>query len=190
MTIQFTKILTTGEDFQSTSCMLCPECICQTLNLTFSLDVKISLTAILFIVHVLYFPAGFNPVHLVVRQTNGVDAFPTDEHPDRDLSPELVLEETLLSNAPDDFVHLSEDSPASPGVLSNEGADTDSSVLSDEGDAFSKDIGVQCDLVDVLAMLAEYQGNANDEDMPWFVSAMNMQRDDTGACYVINQNYY
>ncbi|XP_078358377.1 uncharacterized protein LOC144643107 isoform X2 [Oculina patagonica] len=122
---------------------------------------------------------GFNPIHLVVRETDGVYALPTDEHLDVESSPKHVLEETQLARAPDDLMHLSGESPVSPGALSNEDTDADSLPF-EEGDAFSKDIGIQCDIVDVLAMLAEYQRNVTDEDMPLFVSAMNMSREDTG----------
>ena len=119
-----------------------------------------------------------------MRQTDEVDAIPTDEHPDIESSPVRVLEETQLANAPDDLIHLPEDFPQSPGALSYGETDAES-LPTDEADATSKDIGVQCGLVDVLAMLAEYQRNANDEDMPWFVSAMNMVREDTGTCVIL-----
>lgn len=140
----------------------------------------------LYVIHCIrsIFGTGFNPIHLVVRQADEVDAIPTDEHPDLESSPVRVLEETQLANSPDDLIHLPEDFLESPGALSNGETDAES-LPSDEPDAFSKDIGVQCDLVDVLAMLAEYQRNANDEDMPWFVSAMNMARVDTGTCVVL-----
>lgn len=131
----------------------------------------------------IYFPTGFNPIHLVVRETDGVDALPTDEHLDIESSPKHVLEGTQLANAPNDFIHLTGESPKNPGASSNEDTDADSLPF-EEGDAFSKDIGIQCDLVDVLAMLAEYQRNATDEDTPLFVSAMNMAREDTGTCTV------
>ena len=159
--------------------MLCLECICQTLselNLIFDLCRIHCMRLILL--------AGFNPIHLVVRQTDEVDAIPTDEHSDIESSPARVLEETPLANAPDDLIHLPEDFPESPGALSYGKTGTES-LPSDEPDSFSKDIGVQCDLVDVLALLAEHQRNANDEDMPWFVSAMNMAREDTGT-YVVS----
>lgn len=132
----------------------------------------------------LILPTGFNPIHLVVRQTDEVDATATDEHPDVESSPVRVLEDTQLANAPDDLVHLPEDFLESPGAMSNGETDAES-LLSDEPDTFSKDIGIQCDLMDVLAMLAEYQRYANDEDMPWFVSAMNMAREDTGTCVLL-----
>ena len=132
----------------------------------------------------LILPTGFNPIHLVVRQTVEVDATATDEHPDVESSPVRVLEDTQLANAPDDLVHLPEDFLESPGAMSNGETDAES-LLSDEPDTFSKDIGIQCDLMDVLAMLAEYQRYANDEDMPWFVSAMNMAREDTGTCVLL-----
>ena len=132
----------------------------------------------------LILPTGFNPIHLVVRQTDEVDAIPTDEHPDVESSPVRVLEETQLANGRDDLIHLPEDFLESPGALSNGETDAES-LPSDEPDTFSKDIGVQCDLMDVLAMLAEYQRNASDEDMPWFVSAMNMAREHTGTCVVL-----
>ena len=140
----------------------------------------------LYVIHCRRFilPTGFNPIHLVVRQTDEVDAIPTDEHPRLESSPVRVLEETQLANAPDDLIHFPEDFLESPGALSNGETDAES-LPSDEPDAFSKDIGVQCDIVDVLAMLAEYQRNANDGDMPWFVSAMNMAREDTGMCMVL-----
>ena len=132
----------------------------------------------------LILPTGFNPIHLVVRQTVEVDATATDEHPDVESSPVRVLEDTQLANAPDDLVHLPEDFLESPGAMSNGETDAES-LLSDEPDTFSKDIGIQCDLMAVLAMLAEYQRYANDEDMPWFVSAMNMAREDTGTCVLL-----
>ena len=119
-----------------------------------------------------------------MRQTVEVDATATDEHPDVESSPVRVLEDTQLANAPDDLVHLPEDFLESPGAMSNGETDAES-LLSDEPDIFSKDIGIQCDLMDVLAMLAEYQRYANDEDMPWFVSAMNMAREDTGTCVLL-----
>lgn len=140
-----------------------------------------------FLLYSLYtfdFLIGFNPIHLVVRQTDEGSAIPTNEHPDIESSPVHVLEETQLANAPDDFIHHPEDFPESPDALSNGETDAES-LPSEEADAFSKDIGVQCDLVDVLAMLAEYQRNANDEDMSWFVSAMNMAREDTGTCMIL-----
>jgi len=126
---------------------------------------------------------GFNPIHLVMRQTDEVDAIPTDEHPVRESSPVHVLEETQLANAPDDLIHLPEDFPESPGVLSHGETDAES-FASEEAEAFSKDIGVQCDLVDALAVPAEYQRNTNDDGMPWFVSAMSMAREDTGTCEI------
>ena len=140
----------------------------------------------LYVIHCRRFilPTGFNPIHLVVRQTDEVDAIPTDEHPHLESSPVRVLEETQLANAPDDLIQFPEDFLESSGALSNGETDAES-LPCDEPDAFSKDIGVQCDIVDVLAMLAEYQRNANDGDMPWFVSAMNMAREDTGMCMVI-----
>lgn len=116
-----------------------------------------------------------------MRQTDEVDAIPTDELPVRESSPVHVLEETQLANAPDDLVPLAEDFPESPGVLSHGETDAESFV-SEEAEAFSKDIGVQCDLVDALAVPAEYQRNTNDAGMPWFVSAMSMAREDTGTC--------
>ena len=120
----------------------------------------------------------------MVRQADGVGALPTDKHLDKESSPERVLQETQLALTPDDFIHLTGDSPESPGALSNEDTDADSLPF-EEVDALSKDIGIQCELVDVLAMLAEYQGNATDEDTPWFVSAMNMTREDTGRRTVL-----
>lgn len=118
-----------------------------------------------------------------MRQTDEVDAIPTDELPVRESSPVHVLEETQLANAPDDLVPLAEDFPESPGVLSHGETDAESFV-SEEAEAFSKDIGVQCDLVDALAVPAEYQRNTNDAGMPWFVSAMSMAREDTGTCEI------
>ena len=118
-----------------------------------------------------------------MRQTDEVDAVSTDEHPVIESSPVHVLEETQLANAPDDFIHGPEDFPDSPGALSNGETDAES-LPSEEADAFSKDIGVQCDLVDVFAMLAEYQRDANNEDMPRFVSAMNVAREGTGTCVI------
>lgn len=118
-----------------------------------------------------------------MRQTDEVDAIPTDELPVRESSPVHVLEETQLANAPDDLVPLAEDFPESPGVLSRGETDAESFV-SEEAEAFSKDIGVQCDLVDALAVPAEYQRNTNDAGMLWFVSAMSMAREDTGTCEI------
>ena len=128
----------------------------------------------------IFFPTGFNPIHLVVRQSDGVDALPTDKHVDQESSPEPVLDDAQLANTPDDFIHLFGDSPRSPSALSNEDTDADSLPFEEE-DALSKDVGIQCDLVDFLAMLAEYQRNVTDEDKSVFVSAMNMAREDTGT---------
>ena len=41
-------------------------------------------------------------------------------------------------------------------------------------------VGIQCDILDDLALLAEHQRNANEDNSPLYVSAMNMARDDTG----------
>lgn len=128
----------------------------------------------------IYFPTGFNPIHLVVRQADGVNALPTNEHLDQESSPEPVLDDTQLASTPDDFIHLFGDSPKSPSALSNEDTDADSLPF-EEVDALSKDVGIQCDLVDFLAMLTEYQRNVTDEDTSLFVSAMNMSREDTGT---------
>jgi len=154
------------------------ECICQTLS-------ELNLIFDHYRIHCIrsILPTGFNPIHLVVRQTDEVDAIPTSEHSDIESSPVRVVEETQLANAPDNLLHRPEHFPASPSALSYGETDAES-LPSDKPDAFSKDIGVQCDLVDVLALLAEHQRNANDEDMPWFVSAMNMAREDTGTCLV------
>ena len=111
----------------------------------------------------------------MVRESNGVDALPTDEHSDVESQFENILEETALANSPINLINLSEDSPRSPHYITSS-----SSWNAEEGDAFSKDVGVQCDLVDFLTMLDEYQKNTNENVMPWFVSAMNMSRDDTG----------
>ena len=121
----------------------------------------------------------------MVRQADEIDALLVDDHPNTGLSSEHIPEETQLSNTPMDLLHLSEDSHECPVSLFNGEIDL---LPSDEVDAFSQDIGVQCDLVDVLAMLAEYRRNSNDDDMPWFVSAMNMTREDTGNVYIIDKS--
>ena len=120
----------------------------------------------------------------MVRQSDSVDAFPTDEHPDEEFPLENVLEETAVDNAPFDSMDLSEDYPGSLHGMPTDETDPDS-WIADDADASSKDIGIQCDLVDFLAMFAEYQKNPDEADVPWFVSAMNMTRDDTGMLMTV-----
>lgn len=132
-----------------------------------------------FIMYMCLFPIGFNPVHLVVRQSDSVDALPTDEHSDVEYPFENFLEETPDANPPSDSMFPSERSTRSLDDMPIDETDPDSWIAK-EGDASSNDIGIQCDIVDLLATLAEYQKNTNEDDLPWFVSAMNMSRDDTG----------
>lgn len=119
-----------------------------------------------------------------MRQSDSVDAFPTDEHPAEEFPLENVLEETAVDNAPFDSMDLSEDYPGSPHGMPTDETDPDS-WIADGGDASFKDISIQCDLVDFLAMFAEYQKNPDEADVPWFVSAMNMTRDDTGMLMTV-----
>ena len=120
---------------------------------------------------------GFNPVHLVVGQSDFVEAFPTDEHPEVEFILENRIEKKTVSNDPNDSMDLSEEGRLHDTPIDETDRD---SWTSEEDNACSKDVGIQCDLVDVLAMLAEYQKNANEDNMPLYVSAMNMTRDGTG----------
>ncbi|XP_022782888.1 uncharacterized protein LOC111323722 isoform X11 [Stylophora pistillata] len=118
----------------------------------------------------------FNPIHLVVRQTNEIDTSLTVDRPNLGATLEHALERTQMSNIPIDMPHLSECSHGC--FLSND----ETNLLPSGASAASlKNIGVQCDLVDVDAMLAEFRRiHPHDVDMPLFVSAMNMAREDTG----------
>lgn len=120
---------------------------------------------------------GFNPVHLVVRQSDFVEAFPTDEHPEVEFILENGIEKKVVSNDPSDSMYLSEEGRLHDTPIDETDRD---SWTSEEDNACSKDVGIQCDLVDVLAMLSEYQKNANEDNMPLYVTAMNMTRDGTG----------
>ncbi|PFX30328.1 Janus kinase and microtubule-interacting protein 3 [Stylophora pistillata] len=121
-------------------------------------------------------PGVFNPIHLVVRQTNEIDTSLTVDRPNLGATLEHALERTQMSNIPIDMPHLSECSHGC--FLSND----ETNLLPSGASAASlKNIGVQCDLVDVDAMLAEFRRiHPHDVDMPLFVSAMNMAREDTG----------
>lgn len=120
---------------------------------------------------------GFNPVHLVLGQSDNVDAFSTDEHSVSGVPSKSGIQKTPLSYALVDSVHSTEDSPRSLHGIPNDQLD---SWIAEDDDAASREVGIQCDILDVLALLAEYQRNANEDSTPLYVSAMNMARDDTG----------
>lgn len=111
-----------------------------------------------------------------MRQTNEIDTTLTVDRPKLGATLEHALERTQMSNIPIDMPHLSECSHGC--FLSND----ETNLLPSGASAASlKNIGVQCDLVDVDAMLAEFRRiHPHDVDMPLFVSAMNMAREDTG----------
>lgn len=120
---------------------------------------------------------GFNPVHLVVGQSDDVEAFSTDEHSVSGVPSKSGIQKTPLSHVLVDSVHSTEDSPRSLHGIPNDQPD---SWIVEDDDAASREVGIQCDILDVLALLAEYQRNANEDSTPLYVSAMNMARDDTG----------
>ena len=113
----------------------------------------------------------------MVGQSNFDEAFPTDEHPEVKFILENGIEKKTVSNDPNDSMDLSEEGRLHDMPIDETDRD---SWTSEEDNACSKDVGIQCDLVDVLAMLAEYQKDANEDNMPLYVSAMNMTRDGTG----------
>ena len=112
----------------------------------------------------------------MVRQTDFVQAFPTDDHPDEEFLLENGIETTAVSNDPNDSMNLSEE--GSLHEMPIDETDRDSWIV-EEDYPCSKDVGIQCDLVDVLSMLAEYQKNANDENIPLYMSP-TMTRDGIG----------
>ena len=78
-----------------------------------------------------------------------------------------------MSNIPIDMAHVSD------GLHECFSSNSETNIL--HSGASFKNIGVQCDPVDVDAMLSEFRGiHPRDVDMPLFVSAINMARQDTG----------
>ena len=138
-----------------------------------------------FLLHLVIFQ-GFNPVHIVVRESDSVDAFPAVEFQDLQSQSQDNVEETPIANNSGDSVILPEDSPRSLRDTPIDKMIVESLIV-EEGDALSNEVGVQCDLIDFLAMLEEYRRNTGEDVTPWFVSAMNMSRDDTGMLMSIYQ---
>ena len=154
--------------------VFCLEWNCQAVDKNFSILQSHQFVSL--IRFCILFPTVFNPIHLVVRQTNEIDTTLTVDRPNLGATLEHALERTQMSNIPIDMPHLSECSHGC--FLSN-----DETILLPSGASAAslKNIGVQCDLVDVDAMLAEFRRiHPHDVDMPLFVSAMNMAREDTG----------
>lgn len=128
-----------------------------------------------------YFPTGFNPIHLVVGQTDEIDAPPAVELPNSGVTPEHVPERAQMSNIPIDMAHVSD------GLHECFSSNSETNIL--HSGASFKNIGVQCDPVDVDAMLSEFRGiHPRDVDMPLFVSAINMARQDTGNLSISKKN--
>lgn len=138
-----------------------------------------------FLLHSFIFQ-GFNPVHIVVRESDSVDAFPAVEFQDLQSQSQDDVEETPIANNSGNSVIPPEDSPRSLRDTPIDKMILESLIV-EEGDASSKEVGIQCDLIDFLAMLEEYHRNTGEDVTPWFVSAMNMSRDDTGMLMTICQ---
>lgn len=106
-------------------------------------------------------------------QTDEIDAPPAVELPNSGVTPEHVPERAQMSNIPIDMAHVSD------GLHECFSSNSETNIL--HSGASFKNIGVQCDPVDVDAMLSEFRGiHPRDVDMPLFVSAINMARQDTG----------
>ena len=98
---------------------------------------------------------GFNPIHLVVRQSDVVDGELSDTK-----SPlENETEKTPIPNALNDSMNSLEDGMSN--LHDEETLDVSDRGSWKEGEdaILSKDVGIQCELTDVVAMLAEYKEN-------------------------------
>ncbi|XP_074610685.1 uncharacterized protein LOC141865174 isoform X4 [Acropora palmata] len=107
---------------------------------------------------------GFNPIHLVVRQSDVVDAESTGELSDTKSPLENEIEKTPIPNALNDSMNSLEDGMSN---LHDEGTlDVSDRGSWKEGEdaILSKDVSIQCELIDVVAMLAEYKENEKQEE--------------------------
>ncbi|KAK2572312.1 RIMS-binding protein 2 [Acropora cervicornis] len=107
---------------------------------------------------------GFNPIHLVVRQSDVVDAEPTGELSDTKFPLGNEIEKTPIPNALNDSMNSLEDGMSN---LHDEGTlDVSDRGSWKEGEdaILSKDVSIQCELIDVVAMLAEYKENEKQEE--------------------------
>lgn len=100
---------------------------------------------------------GFNPIHLVVRQSDVVHAEPTGGLSDTKPPLESEIETTPIPNALNDSVNSPEDGMSN--LHDEETFDVSDRESWTEGEdaILSKDVGIQCELIDVVAMLAEYK---------------------------------
>ena len=128
-----------------------PSCLCLTFG-----KKKLSVRAPFI---VFYGFLGFNPIHLVVRQSDVVDAESTGELSDTKSPLENEIEKTPIPNALNDSMNSLEDGMSN---LHDEGTlDVSDRGSWKEGEdaILSKDVSIQCELIDVVAMLAEYKEN-------------------------------
>lgn len=102
---------------------------------------------------------GFNPIHLVVRQSDVVDAEPTGDLSDTKSPLGNETEKTPIPNALNDSINSLEDGMSN--LHDEETLDVSDRGSWKEGEdaILSKDVGIQCELTDVGAMLAEYKEN-------------------------------
>ncbi|XP_068745820.1 golgin subfamily B member 1-like isoform X2 [Montipora capricornis] len=119
---------------------------------------------------------GFNPIHLVVRQS---DVVPTDQLQDRELPSECEIEKSPLPNTLIDSNYLSEHTSDSQ-QLEEEDLDKSGreSWTGEKDGTFYVDVSIQCELIDVVGVLAEHQKDANEGNVPLSSVDDRMTQDD------------
>lgn len=95
----------------------------------------------------------------MVRQRDVLHAEPIGELSDAKSPLEKEMENTPISNAPTDSMNSLEDTMSSPPDEEAIDFSNRESWTKGEDAILSKDVGIQCELIDVVTMLAEYKKN-------------------------------
>ena len=108
------------------------------------------------------------------------------DHAETDSICENVAEEAPLFDISDDVSHEREDLPLNSTweVVSHA---PNANANGGEIVTLSEDVGVQCNLADLISVFEYYHRDPREEVVPsWFVSAMNVTRDSSGTFWLVD----